>query len=473
MRLIDAIETTGSFWLTEDPDARLPGILRISESGEITVELTGVVGNPLVTPRSFGASVKSRGEDEDPDPGRIVGVLQKGERITLEGCFWQKANSSFPSNLATSIVHADIAFVGAEYENKEEPLFAEIILSVQGLDAWLAISAIEVEHDLENKEGFIRYCVPEDISLTLPHDIELAFRVGLTFPGFSLPRTEAGVRQTALVVVKLQEPRPVQYFLSLAIKLCNFLTLALDETVSIQSMTGYLEREKSSEQKRRASVKIYGQFAPWPEVTPTMRWSNALFRYSDVASQICSIMAKWFENYEMFEPAFDLYFASKAQSSQFVDVKILWLTQALETLHRRSSTETEMSEEEFVKLRESVLLSCPQDRQQWLNDRLRYANGLSFRRPVRKLLEPFEQWFGDQKERAALVNKVCDTRNYLAHYDETTTGNRATGSDELFDLYQKLDALFLLHLLSLAGIDYPSIESIVKGNGKLRRKLAV
>ena len=34
---------------------------------------------------------------------------------------------------------------------------------------------------------------------------------------------------------------------------------------------------------------------------------------------------------------------------------------------------------------------------------------------------------------------VCDTRNYLTHYDETTTGNRATGSDEMFELYGKLD----------------------------------
>ena len=63
------------------------------------------------------------------------------------------------------------------------------------------------------------------------------------------------------------------------------------------------------------------------------------------------MMGKWFENYETFEPAFNLYFALRTQPSQFLDTKILWLTQALETLHRRSSDETEMSEEEFASLR--------------------------------------------------------------------------------------------------------------------------
>ena len=62
-------------------------------------------------------------------------------------------------------------------------------------------------------------------------------------------------------------------------------------------------------------------------------------------------------------------------------------------------------------------------------------------------------------------------RNYLTHYDETTTGKRATGSDELFELYEKLEALFQLHLLSLIGLDAPAIDSIIHGNRGLRRRL--
>ena len=473
MRLAEPIETTGIFWLPGNPDTQLTGVLKISDSSEITVELAGMFGNPLVTPRRFGVPSTSNGDDTELGSGRIVGILQKGGRITLDGCFWQQVSSSFQSGLSRSIVHSDIAYVGAEYEEEEEALFSEISFSIEGLDAWLSISGIEVDQDIANRRGLIRFHVPDDISLNLPCDAELKFSFGLSFPSVSVLMTEAVVQQTALALVKLKEPRPIGYFSSLALKLCNFLTLALDQPVSIQSVTGYLTQEPPDKESHRIPIKVYRQFAPWPERRPTIRWHDALFRYPDVAFRLDSIVSKWFGNYETFEPAFNLYFASRTQSSQFLDTKVLWLTQALETLHRRSSKETEMSEEEFRKLRELVTQSCPLDRRQWLNNRLHYANELSFRHRIERLLEPFERWFGNREKHRPFVNRVCDTRNYFTHYDEATTGNRASGSDELFELYGKLEVLFQLHLLDLIGLDDSSIDSIVQENRGIRGRLGI
>ena len=471
MRLAEPIETTGVFWLPGQPDTQLSGVLKISESSEITLDLTGRFENPLVTPRRFSVPATSSREEGAPDPRRIVGTLQRGGRITLDRCLWQDSSFSLPSGLSTSTVFAELAFIGAAFSEEEETLFSEFSFAVEGLDAWLSVSGIETEQDIANRKGLIRFHVPDDITLDLPYDAEMSFKFGLTFPSISVLRTEATVQQTVQAMVKLRDPHPIEYFSSLAFKLCNFLTLALDQAVSVQSMTGYLSQETAEEESRRIPVKVYGQFAPWPEKKPTIRWHDVLFRYPKVASQLDNMMGKWFENYELFESAFNLYFASRAQPSQFVDTKILWLTQALEILHRRNSSETEMSEEEFASLRESVIQSCPKSRRQWLASRLR--NELSFRHRVERLLEPFERWFGDHGKRRAFVSRVCDTRNYLTHYDETTTGNRATGSDELFELYEKLEALVQLHLLRLIDLSDSSIDSIVQENHGLRRRLEV
>lgn len=40
MRLSEPIEKHGFFWLPDDAENKIPGILRISESGEITVEVS-------------------------------------------------------------------------------------------------------------------------------------------------------------------------------------------------------------------------------------------------------------------------------------------------------------------------------------------------------------------------------------------------------------------------------------------------
>ena len=471
MRLAKPIETTGLFWLPEQPDTKLSGVLKISELGEITVDLAGMFGDPLVTPRRLGVSARPSEDEAAPDPGRIVGILERGGRLTLDRCLHQKGRFSLPGHVSTSTVSAELALVGAEYSKGEEVLFSEFRFSVEGLDAWLSISGIEIEPNTASRGGLIRYHVPDDIPVHVPTEAELRFRFGLTLPSVSVPITVATVQQTAEVQIKLREPRPIEYFSSMAFKLCNFLTLVLDEAVSIQSMTGYLDQETTGGESRRVPVKLYGQFAPWPEKKPTIRLHYALFRYPQVAIQLDNIMGKWFENYETFEPAFNLYFALRAQPSQFLDTKILWLCQALETFHRRSSDETEMSEEEFASLRKLVMQNCPPNRKQWLGPRLR--NELSFRDRIKRLLGPLNRWFGDVEKREAFVKIVCDTRNYLTHYDEATTKNRAIGSDEQFELYEKLEALFQLHLLGQLGFDDLLIDSIIQGNRRLRRRLGI
>ena len=390
----------------------------------------------------------------------------------MDQCRWRSARP-LPGPMSTSTFSPHIALVGAEYGEGEEPLFSEFSFAIEGLDAWLSITGIDIVPDPSRQGGLIRYCVPDDIPIHLRSGVELRFRFGLNYPKVSLLLTEAAVQQTVEAVVKLAEPRPVGYFHSIAFKLCNFLTLVLDQAVSIQSMTGYLEPVTIKATNRRKLVHIYGQYAPWPEKTANIRWIDILFRYQAVANQFESMMVNWLESHKKFEPAFNLYFAMKAQPSQFLDVKILWLCQALETLHRRSSEETEMPGQEFAALRKSLIQYCPKGRRPWLGPRLLYANQLSFRNRMRRLLEPLERWFGDEGRREAFVKTITDTRNYLTHYDEANTNNKAIGSDAMFALNQKLEALFQLYLLSLIGLDDPTVDSIIHGNRGLRRRLEV
>ena len=471
MRLTEPIETAGMFWLPGRPDTKLSGTLKVSESGRITVELAGIFDNPLAIPPKPGVVTTATLDDWPPDQPRIVGVLHQGGPITLDSCSWQNTSFSFPSGLSTSIIHAKMAFVGAEYTDQEEPIFSEFSFSIEGLDTWLSISGIKHEVGSAGEPSLIRYVQPDDIPLNIQNDVELRFSFGLHSSGSTLPRTEAAVRQSVSTFIRISEPRPVDYFSSIALRLCNLLTLALDQAVSLQSMTGYLNQEMADGGTHRALVKIYGQFAPWTEEKPTISPHDALFLYPHIAGQFEDLVAKWFDNYERLEPALDLYFAFRTRPSQFLNIKVLGLMQALEALQRRISNATEMSEEEFTVLRGSLMASCPENKREWLNPRLR--NELSFTNRIRALLSPFEYWFGDPESRSALVRKIRDTRNYFTHYDEASAKHRVTDGHELFQLYMKLEALLQLHLLDLLGLDRSAIDSIVQNNAALRRRLSV
>ena len=471
MRLTEPIETTGEFWLPEDPDTQLSGILRISETGEITVELAGMFGEPFAMLKSGSEDGTSIAEGEEPTQGRIVGVVSRGGPITLDGCIWTNRNFQWPSGLSRSTVYALRAFIGVWYEQAEEASFTEFSFAVEGLDAWLGITGIEIEQDAGISGGLIRYRIPNEIPLTLPDGVDLKFVFQLAQSGNLAFLTEAGIKQTVHVSVKVKEPQPIEHYSSFALKLCNLMSLALDEGVCIQTMTGYVDVDAADGQKRRQSVSVYGQFAPWTQKKPSIRRHDALFLYPNVAEQLDEMMVKWFEAYASLKPALDLYFASRTQTSLFLDTKILLLAQALETLHRRTTQETEMPEEEFTNLLEVVTRSCPETRREWVSGRLRYANELTFRHRIQRLLEPFGHYFGEGRVRTDFINQVCDTRNYLTHYDEKSTKNRASQPKELFTIHGRLEALFLLHLLRMIGLDASTIGSLVQSNDGLRRKL--
>ena len=195
-----------------------------------------------------------------------------------------------------------------------------------------------------------------------------------------------------------------------------------------------------------------------------------LFLYRDVVNEFEEILHRWLKNYETSEPAFNLYFASKSGAHKYLDGNFLSLVQGIETLHRRNSQETPMPEEEFSNLVDTILKNVPNDKKELIKEKLKYANELSLRKRLRKMIEPFRNFFGSSNGRQSFISKVASTRNYLTHYDSKLASEAASGKDLLM-LYMKLEALFQLHFLRLIGIKDESISAIVEANRALRYKL--
>lgn len=458
MRLTEPLDISGLFWLPENADTQLHGLLKISDEADITLELAGVLANPFPS------------KDQTPHPTRIVGRLEKGGPITLDGCLFQKGNLR-PGGLSNSTVLAELAFIGAELGSQEEAHFRELRFSVEGLDSWLDMSGIEFDQHPESYSGSIGYRVPEEIRLSILDGSELAFSFSISFPQISFPVTEATIRQKTFVSLQSRTSRPFEYFSSLAFKLCNFLSLALGETVAIQSMTGYSELRETNADPDRRPITIYGQFGPWSDTKPRLRRQTALFRYPEVASQIQEMVTNWIKTYDTVGPTLDLYFASNSATSMYLQTKVLCIAQALETLHRRTSEETPQSKEEFTELVESIVRSAPESARRWLKHKLRYANELTFQKRLERLVEPFERWFGDTEAKTLFIKRVRDTRNYLTHYDEGAKANIATDLEDLFRLYEKMSTLLQLHLLRLIGLNDEQIDKLVENNFRFRRRL--
>ena len=471
MRLAEPIEKTGLFWLPEKPEKQVPGTLRISKSGEITLELNGLLKDPFGAPQRDASLNHSRQQDFD----RILGRVREHGLVTLERCICTQEKIAF-GGLSTSTLIAHFAFIGLNYEREEEVKFSEFRFSVEGLDEWLSISGFDVRRNSE--EGrisgvFINYQRPNEISLTIADGIELEFNFGWKGPSISQTMTQATTTQKAFISLKSRDPRPFEHFSSMALKICNFLCLAIDQTVSMDSITGYASKpttEHANASKRGAPVKIYYESAPFSSAKPRIGAHHMLFRYPHVASRLELILPKWLADYGTFNPAFNLYFASTHDRRQYLEVRFVCLVQGIETLHRRGAEETEMPADKFEELLQSMVRHCPEDRREWVENRLENANELSLRKRVRRTIEPFKHLFGNSKKRNSLVEQIVDTRNYLTHYSGDLESKAASHGDLLI-LCDQLEALFQLQILHLIGFDAESIDSIAKDNQSLRRKI--
>ena len=83
MRIKEEFKKSGYFWLPSTPDKKAPGTLSISDGGHIELEVIEWFGDGVEV--SFNADLKPI--------ERIVGRIEEGEPVTLDGCFYKKLPS--------------------------------------------------------------------------------------------------------------------------------------------------------------------------------------------------------------------------------------------------------------------------------------------------------------------------------------------------------------------------------------------
>ena len=462
MRIKEEIKRDGDFWLLSLPEKKIPGTLHISDGGKIELEVRGL----------FDETVGNQ-NDANHNSGmfeRILGNIEKHGLVTLDGCFYKHWHP-FSSGISKSLLHVSKALLGLAYDDQEPLLFNTLQFSVEGIDEWVGLSGIQVEH--ENRTATINYSPLEDISLNLKNGMKLLFTFSWTLPGF--PHiTEAKITQKAYCKLVSQHERPLADFISIVHKVATFLCFAIDKTVCINPIKATSNTNcrniSTGESEPAPPILLYYKSLPYTKEVPKIERHHMLFRYPEIKAKAEQIINNWFQAYDKFEPALNLYFGVTTGGLQYLDAKVLALAQGLESYHRRTSDETLMDKSDLENLRETLKAQCPEEHRKWLSEKLQYGNELNLRKRIQEIIEPFKGFIGDKKQRAKLISSIVDTRNYLTHYDESLKMKAASG-EKLIRLYHKMEAIFQLRLLQELGFTQTEIQSIFDKNYRLCKKL--
>lgn len=426
MRVSEPLDVQGFFWLPEKPDDEIPGRLAVSGSGDVSLRLQGMFGDvPSI---------------EHKDYPIILGITERGKRVTLVGCYERNKSFNFPG-IPVVDIYARCLLIGSHFSNDADLLFSKIYFHAEGLDEWLGLSGISAKCSLEKHEAEITYKRPEQINYLLDNGITFSIRFNWTAPIGIGNIFKATITQKAALCLETQDCKKLSELVEYVGQINNLLCLALDQPVALTSVN--VSRpdivEDVGEKKRPIEIEVYYTSRPHPDLPPKIHRPHMLFPYQEVQPNFGSILSKWLDGYRQLEPAFNLYFSATTAKHAFLETQFLFLVQGLEALHRR-------------------IIDSSKDTKVYLKERLVY------------LLEPFAKHFGDGKKHEAMVDEIVKTRHYLTHYDPALESQSKAGTD-LWRLCTKMEVLFELQLLRQIGFSSDQIDRIVNGNYRTKEKL--
>ena len=462
MKIKEEIKKSGDFWLPTIPDRKVPGTLSISPEGDIELEILKPL-EPNIEPfsRNMGGF------------NRVVGHVQEYGYVTLDGCHYITRNHSMSQGILKvhSVLSVNRVFTGVAYAENEAPRFNAFVFSIEGLDEWVAMDAINYEHKEEIK--IVAYKPTHSISFNLANGMQLEIISSVIHNTSLSPREEKITRETYFKLVSKKD-QELNELISVAQKLTHLLRFVTNETVSLDSMSAISDShvENAGGVIIPIEINIYSQSGFYPKNPPQVHWTDMLFRFSDIQNDAEGMINKWIDFYGVYEDALILYFLAQSTRERDLRSKFLSLAQGLEVYHRKAygeeQDENTVGEVERQKLIACLIEHCSEEKHDWLRRRLEYPDEVSLGKRIKELINPFFKEIIGIK-RSKLARKVSVTRNYLTHYNPDLEPEAAKGWD-LYVLCLKMELLFELHFLQLIGFTPEKIQFIANACPKLKWK---
>lgn len=466
------IRVIGSFWLPNEPAAKVPGVLEISTSGDIKLEL-----NPYFS----GSFTEFRRPGFDgfgfirPHWQVILGQLETLGKVTLYACHDQRPDEI--QSLPPKNIQSKFALIGSHFEEPHSIQFDELRFVVQGLEHWLGVYGVDVDNILGSGNATIRFERPDDkeFPLTGGGIFKFFFRYSLR-PAFG-HAVYANASQIDYISLSLAEPTGLEDALKTMHHVRNFFGLAAGRKLPIQQMMAVpveCSENRLDNNGTARAVRIYHRGMDEADSEFKVDRHALLFNFEVIANSFADVIATWLTECKKYQTVTNFYFAAVGNETRHLDERFLILIQGLESLHR---IENDPCRKVDTKARERIdyilaKFDGERDLHEWLSARLEGSYELTLRQRLKDLIRPFRSHFGKKRVRSDLIGNVVKLRDLLTH-----DPGKALYSDQeieqLFALKVTLEILFRLTLLRLTGIPIQMIDDMVKSDIGISQDLVV
>jgi hypothetical protein len=447
-------ETKGYWWLPENEDNKIAGLLYESDDGRQYLELFG-----RFEETSFSANVKKY--------NIINGFSSKGRYYTLFDTFVYNQTFNMPGFTNTTIL-VNIVFEDLLVNSPDEINFNSIFTTFQYLDDWILINGLKINAENVKKQN-VTYFEPDALQYNINNIFTLCIRFK-AFPSTNAINTREITIKQNIEIELVAKDNTLEWFLEKLQALKYLLMLLMNNPTKYLFLKG-----KSS--KTDKIVTIYFKQNNEIQLKDSIGILDILVQFDKIKDRFSDILNTWFSLYNNYKSSFILFFESIYLLKKLnLENKFLNIIHSLESYHRKnqSYSNSYMGKEEYLStiykdLTKHIPTDLEEDFKEALKSKLKYGYEYSLRRRIKELFHLNNEFISGFIINSDILQKeIIETRNYLTHYDEKT--NFVRDGNYLFDLCEKIKVVFIILLLFELNFSISDIKILIEEQ-ELNRRL--
>lgn len=349
----------------------------------------------------------------------------KGEVKINVGASFLEIDNNIVSNIVNTLIEKDF------------PSLIGIKFSVDNIENWIpAHSSFKVEHLDGTKPLIVTYTPREPIIFYENSEFRVRLVFNYIIPGFPIIQ-DVTLSERAFFEIKktngnvCSQEDLFDYFY----RIITLMYLYIGVPVSVKQVAVLF-----SKQGKNYWNPFFFQSHPYQEKISKLNWHeiNIPFESVKYLDKNYQLVSKWYENFDRFLPSINLYISYLTTNNNTVENKFLWLAQAVEALHRRTSNlNRKMTFRQRVK--------------DFIDPILDMLTGVSYEKYL-----PEEQVISEKnslKDKLEVcTGKIVDFRNQLTHNDINSKKIDHKAALSLIALTSLLELILIVNLLKQCNL---------------------
>ncbi len=357
--------------------------------------------------------------DPNYDLDCINGINSIGDKITLFNCFIRsgpKSSHRLKSKSYEYEISVDLLIIGKHYKSFDDLNFSKCYIYFSGYNDFIRKHGFNTKSFKDGKCQ-ISYEPVEDICIfeNSNYKINICFehKHNVTSPHFSCEN--AYIKQDVCFCISCKDKGEYTFFREEYIKLKNFLTFCLNETIYYDYLIFY---EKNNDTESLKLLSIY-----YAKKKYKQKFKNPLtkfFTLKDIESGIIKY-SSWLNLYKKQNTAIKKYFSIIGFEKYYVEDEFILLVQCFEDFYRHTESFTQFQDDEIIhdeRITE-IFENIPENHITWLKKKLNFSNEINLAKRLKNILKEFlilySTLYSNKDKRKRIASKITNTRNYLIH----------------------------------------------------------